>query len=243
MDMTINCNISIRDPVRHVEYTGATSFASLEEFDKFKAPSSFFSSFLHLVVPLRTHTLKLFVRDMLFPETSYLLAIKCDSIAEKCFSILGIFFIEAIFLPVRLITALPRVYYNHITYKEPPIMTFLKKNKADKALLEAETLVVKFWDSKGPVFTYQLPFVPFARVVLDDKMYVNCFLKTQNSFNDFIDSSLEAIGEKMSKVSESGWLGTHYTVTNVEGKLIVTKKHWGVVTKYPIDNIGEIKKY
>ncbi len=94
-----------------------------------------------LIIPIRTKGS--FVRDLFLP-TFLNQAIKVQNLFRKILAMIGAIFLDFFTLPVRLITALPRVIYNKCI--EDAFHKFLRENGAPEHILNQDFVqVTLFW--------------------------------------------------------------------------------------------------
>lgn len=95
-----------------------------------------------LLFPARTNFLSNFAEDFFFPSL-YHGWVKVDSLAQTIIENLVFFLIDLVTLPVRIVTCIPRAFYNALQ-KEHLFLTYLKQQNVPKQLLETDHVRVEF---------------------------------------------------------------------------------------------------
>lgn len=91
-------------------------------------------------IPVRTHNLKDFCKDFFFPSVT-LSAVKIDSYFMRLLEVI----VDLFTLPIRILTAVPRVIYNALNPKEKdPLYLYLKTHGLSADLLKRDAVYVGF---------------------------------------------------------------------------------------------------
>ena len=151
----VQCKIRVEDLYnKTIFFEEDKTFASHEAIKDFgKSNYGLASNRLALVVPIRTNNIKNFASDLLFPTLAIFSAKKVHVIAKAIMTVI-VTVIDLISLPVRLVTAIPRSIYNHVTYKEPKLYTFLKGEPGinPKTLLKCDCVSLRITSEKKEVY-------------------------------------------------------------------------------------------
>jgi hypothetical protein len=92
------------------------------------------------VVPCRTDAIGSFVRDLTLPAF-FNVTFKVNNLKEKIFLSSLAVSVDIITLPLRLMTAIPRIFWNLLKRKEQhPLYKFLRDNGCDKSYLDKNNL-------------------------------------------------------------------------------------------------------
>ena len=152
----VQCKIRVEDLYnKTIFFEEDKTFASHEAIKDFgKSNYGLASNLVVLVVPIRTNNIKNFASDLLFPLTISMLSAEKIHVVAKAILIVLYTIIDMVSLPVRLVTAIPRALYNHVSYKEPELYTFLKGKPGvnPKTLLKCDYVVMTIIDERKRIY-------------------------------------------------------------------------------------------
>lgn len=86
------------------------------------------TNFSAILYPVRTNNLKNFALDLFLPATIQV-ASRVDNMKLKIFAVIASLLLDTLTLPIRLVTAVPRVIYNS-SQPDSPITSYLKEHGA-----------------------------------------------------------------------------------------------------------------
>lgn len=116
-----------------------------------------------LIYPIRTNDTKHFFCDLCIPSTMYV----DDKIKrlklKKIIALVAAIALDILTLPIRLVTAIPRIYYNK-RKPDSPLRSYLKENNVSPEAFSSDYILVTFPDQIN-ISTYlvNLIDVPFYK--------------------------------------------------------------------------------
>jgi hypothetical protein len=124
--------------------------------------------------PVRTNTLKNFATDLFLPMTLNV-AIRVERAAYRAFAIIGAILFDLLTLPIRLVTAIPRLIGNR-NPKITPLHQFLLDNKVNGEVLETDHVHVQLerYEYKGDkdhrerIHTWEEKYVNFIEMPMHE---------------------------------------------------------------------------
>lgn len=90
--------------------------------------------YIGCLIPIRTNNWSNFSQDFFYPTTHIVAVSKSDTLGRKIIIYLGAIFLDLITFPIRLVTCIPRAFYN--AYYESTLSCYLKKHNAPANLLK-----------------------------------------------------------------------------------------------------------
>lgn len=133
--------------------------------------------------PVRTNLLKNFAIDLFLPTTLNV-AVRVERAAYRVFAIIGAIFFDLLTLPIRLVTAIPRIIANR-NPKITPLHQFLLDKKVDAEILEADYLHVELEN-----FEYKGDKLHREKIHNWEEKYVNLIETPMHEGWDIINSKM-----------------------------------------------------